>query len=117
MVIQTMKDFSKRKKKPVLLHFQKPTDSTKEPDMINVDLNDLLKNFGSEQITYDSFDSIFSKNEPIKNIISDYNKTGIIINKPKKQIDKTSTKKDSDSEKTVSSMASRAAKKELKSKI
>lgn len=108
MVLTTVLDHAERKRKPFFLHFHTPTKSDNVEDHINIDFNDLVLNAGGEEVTYDSFETIINQNPSIKNLVDDYNKTGVTVNGRKRKPSSGTKPKQSDSKKIVSKMARRA---------
>ena len=65
------------KGKSLFLHFTKPKKEDIKTDAINLDLNKLMQNVGSEQFDYGMFKAAFDTDPRIKTMVSNFSQKGI----------------------------------------
>jgi hypothetical protein len=106
MALRTVKSSAESKNKPVFLHFEKPSSESKKPDSINVNINDIMKNMGLPQFTYDSFTAAYEADPQIQELVDNFNSQGISMNSDDAEEDPEQG--NDDAGKTVSQMAKSA---------
>ena len=62
--------------KSLMLHFDKPTKEDIKTDAINLDLNKLMQNVGSEQFDYGMFKAAFDTDPRIKTRVHNFSEKG-----------------------------------------
>lgn len=105
MALHTLSQSAEQKGKPAFLHFQKPSKQDRKPGYININLNDVMKNLGAPQFTYETFTAAYEADDSIKELINNFSSQGIEMNADDKQ--KPAVSADDDSNK-VSQMAKAA---------
>lgn len=80
MALRTILASSKVKDKPVFLHFDTPKKENLKDGHINLDLNKIMQNIGSEQFAYGTFTVAFDEDPRIKEMVKNFNETGIELN-------------------------------------
>lgn len=63
--------------KSLFLHFDKPTKETYKDGSINLDLNKLMQNVGSELFDYGTFKAAYDTDPRIKTMVQNFSKTGV----------------------------------------
>ena len=104
MALRTVQQAADQKGKPVFLHFETPNKENLKDGHINLDLNKIMQNIGSEQFVYGAFTTAFEEDSRIKEMVKNYNQDGIQL-KTKEDGD-TPTQPDSGD--SVEKMAKRA---------
>lgn len=59
------------------MHFEKPKEQELKSGAMNLDLNKLMQNVGSEHFTFDSFKASYDADPRVKALIADFTERGI----------------------------------------
>jgi hypothetical protein len=105
MALHTIKNSAEQKGKPAFLHFDKPSKESLKPNYINVNLNDVMKNIGASQFTYDTFKAAYDSDSSIEEYVDNFNSPGIEINTGDSDLDDVPNR---DADNSVASMAKAA---------
>jgi hypothetical protein len=76
-VLRTVIASADRKGKSLFLHFEKPTKETIKQGSLNLDLNKLMQNVGSEQFDYGMFKAAFDTDPRVKTMVKNFSAAGI----------------------------------------
>jgi len=105
MALHTVKTNAESKDKPVFLHFDKPSQNRIKAGYMNIDINEVMKNIGAPQFTYDTFKLSYDESQQIQELVDNFSAEGIEINTQDADEEPTQDRDDTNS---VSSMAKSA---------